>query len=113
MHRDIAVRNVLLTVNNVVKIGDFGLARYILEGDSEWKMDRASKLPVRYMAPESFVRKRFSNQSDVWSFGVAVWEIMTFVSSDGFKDIVGDLFLLVSALACCAFVCTSCCLTHS
>ena len=79
VHRDIAVRNILLGENNTVKLGDFGLARYILEGDSEWKMDRAARLPVRYMAPETFVKKRFSIMSDVWSFGIALWEMMTFV----------------------------------
>ncbi len=78
VHRDIAVRNILLGENNTVKLGDFGLARYILDGDSDWKMDRATRLPVRYMAPETFVKKRFSIMSDVWSFGIALWEMMTF-----------------------------------
>ena len=59
-----------------MKIGDFGLSRF-MQGDLDyWRMDRPSRLPVRYMPPESFVTKRFDEKSDVWSFGVANWEIM-------------------------------------
>ena len=78
VHRDLAIRNVLLGEDNAVKIGDFGLARYIPDGEDEWKMDRSSRLPVRYMAPECFSKKRFSIATDVWAFGVLLWELMTF-----------------------------------
>ena len=59
------------------KLGDFGLARYLPEGQDHWLMDKSSRLPVRYMAPETVSDKRFSEASDVWSFGVTMWEIMT------------------------------------
>ena len=67
----------LLGERNKVVIGDFGLARYIAEGESDWKMDRSGRLPVRYMAPETFITKRFSIATDVWAFGVTLWELMT------------------------------------
>ena len=78
MHRDLAIRNILLGENNVVKIGDFGLARYIQKGEIDWKLERQSSLPVRYVAPECFSKKRFSFATDVWAFGVLLWELMTF-----------------------------------
>ena len=67
----------MLGPSNKLKIGDFGLARRIPEGQDFWKMDKPSRIPVRYMAPECFVTKRFNEASDVWSFGVSMWEIMT------------------------------------
>ena len=79
IHRDVAVRNVLLGENNAVKIADFGQARFLQEGEDEWKLDKAGRLPIRYMSPESLILKKFSLKADVWAFGVAVWEMMTFV----------------------------------
>ena len=79
LHRDIAIRNVLLGDATQLKIADFGLARFILRGQTEWKMEHTGKLPARYMAPECFARKVFSAASDVWAFGVTMWELMTFV----------------------------------
>ncbi len=83
LHRDIAARNILLTTNNVVKIGDFGLARKLPDGESFWKLDKAGKLPVKYMALESLTTKRFTVATDVWSFGVFIWEIMACVLTCG------------------------------
>jgi serine/threonine protein kinase len=79
VHRDIAVRNVLLGPHNDAKLADFGQARFLQDGEKEWKLDKAGRLPVRYMACESLSSKKFTLKSDVWSFGVAMWEIMTFV----------------------------------
>jgi len=81
IHRDIAVRNVLLGENNVVKIADFGQARFLQEGENDWKLDKIMRMPIRYMSPESLSTKRFSLKSDVWAFGVAIWEILTFADS--------------------------------
>ena len=78
MHRDLAVRNILVSDFNKIKIGDFGLARMMQGDDDFWKMDRSGKLPVRYMAPESFVKKIFTEKTDVWGFGVTIWEMMTY-----------------------------------
>ena len=97
LHRDLAVRNVLLGEGNVVKLGDFGQARYLQEGESEWKLDRVARLPVRYMPPESLTLKRFSLKTDVWAFGITMWEIATFgdlpyksegIEAEGVKDYV-------------------------
>ena len=73
-----AVRNILVSDFNKIKIGDFGLARMMQGDDDFWKMDRSGKLPVRYMAPESFVKKIFTEKTDVWGFGVTIWEMMTY-----------------------------------
>eukprot|EP00040_Diaphanoeca_grandis_P034240 m.211769 g.211769 ORF g.211769 m.211769 type:complete len:1090 (+) comp33110_c1_seq1:114-3383(+) len=78
IHRDIAARNVLLTHNNQVCIADFGLARELPAAKDYWKLDKAGRLPVKYMALESLTLKRFYIASDVWSFGVFMWEVMTY-----------------------------------
>jgi hypothetical protein len=49
------------------------------DGENFWKLDKAGKLPVKYMAPETLTTKRFTIASDVWAFGVFVWEIMAYV----------------------------------
>ena len=77
VHRDLAARNIMLTHDNRVRIGDFGLARRIPDGKEYWKLDKAGRLPVKYMALESLTLKRFYVASDVWSFGVYMWEVMS------------------------------------
>ena len=67
----------LLTSGNTVKLGDFGLAVFLQDGQDSYKMERVGRLPVRYMPIESFGTKSFNELSDVWSFGVAMWEMMT------------------------------------
>jgi serine/threonine protein kinase len=79
VHREIAVRNVLLGKNNAVKISDFGMARRLPEKQDYWAPSVSSDLPIRYMPPEAFETKHFSQATDVWSFGVAMWETMAFV----------------------------------
>ncbi|KAL1454094.1 hypothetical protein WDU94_010380 [Cyamophila willieti] len=77
IHRDLAARNVLVSDNYVMKIGDFGLARNIRSGDYYRKTSDA-KVPVKWMSPEALFDKIYTYQSDVWSFGILLWEIMTF-----------------------------------
>lgn len=78
VHRDIAARNVLLHHNNQVKLGDFGLARQLPPGQPYWRMEKSGRLPVKYMAIETLTLKRFSPASDVWAFGVFMWEVLAY-----------------------------------
>uniref|UniRef100_A0A3P8TQF2 non-specific protein-tyrosine kinase n=1 Tax=Amphiprion percula TaxID=161767 RepID=A0A3P8TQF2_AMPPE len=75
VHRDIAVRNVLVASPDCVKLGDFGLSRYVDE--QEYYKASVSRLPIKWMAPESINFRRFTTASDVWMFGVCVWEIFS------------------------------------
>uniref|UniRef100_A0A8B9TBJ7 Focal adhesion kinase 1 n=1 Tax=Anas platyrhynchos TaxID=8839 RepID=A0A8B9TBJ7_ANAPL len=74
VHRDIAARNVLVSATDCVKLGDFGLSRYM--EDSTYYKASKGKLPIKWMAPESINFRRFTSASDVWMFGVCMWEIL-------------------------------------
>ncbi|XP_077408357.1 protein tyrosine kinase 2 beta, b isoform X2 [Vanacampus margaritifer] len=75
VHRDIAVRNVLVASPDCVKLGDFGLSRYI--EDEEYYKASVTRLPIKWMAPESINFRRFTSASDVWMFAVCMWEILS------------------------------------
>jgi len=76
IHRDLAARNILVGENNVVKIADFGLSRCIVDGDYDAK--QGSRFPIKWTAPESCQYNRFTTKSDVWSFGIFMFEVITY-----------------------------------
>uniref|UniRef100_T1DJF8 Protein-tyrosine kinase 2-beta n=1 Tax=Crotalus horridus TaxID=35024 RepID=T1DJF8_CROHD len=93
VHRDIAVRNVLVASPECVKLGDFGLSRYI--EDDEYYKASVTRLPIKWMAPESINFRRFTSASDVWMFAVCMWEILSYGKQPFFwlenKDVIGVL----------------------
>ncbi|XP_061121229.1 receptor-type tyrosine-protein kinase FLT3 isoform X1 [Syngnathus typhle] len=76
IHRDLAARNVLVTKGRLVKIGDFGLARDI-DNDSNYVVKGNVRLPVKWMAPESIFQGMYTMKSDVWAYGILLWEIFS------------------------------------
>lgn len=76
VHRDLAARNCMVSADRTVKIGDFGMTRDIYETDY-YRKETRGLLPVRWMAPESLADGVFTSDSDVWSYGIVLWEIAT------------------------------------
>ncbi|XP_017364162.1 ephrin type-A receptor 5 isoform X7 [Cebus imitator] len=78
VHRDLAARNILINSNLVCKVSDFGLSR-VLEDDPEAAYTtRGGKIPIRWTAPEAIAFRKFTSASDVWSYGIVMWEVVSY-----------------------------------
>nr|XP_054104948.1 ephrin type-A receptor 6 isoform X3 [Callithrix jacchus] len=78
VHRDLAARNILVNSNLVCKVSDFGLSR-VLEDDPEAAYTTTGgKIPIRWTAPEAIAYRKFSSASDAWSYGIVMWEVMSY-----------------------------------
>ncbi|XP_051539252.1 tyrosine-protein kinase SYK-like isoform X1 [Myxocyprinus asiaticus] len=78
VHRDLAARNVLLVTQHYAKISDFGLSKALTEEENYYKAKGHGKWPVKWYAPECMNYFKFSSKSDVWSFGVLMWEAFSY-----------------------------------
>ncbi|KAG9278083.1 ephrin type-B receptor 1 isoform X1 [Astyanax mexicanus] len=80
VHRDLAARNILVNSNLVCKVSDFGLSRYLQEDTSDptYTSSLGGKIPVRWTSPEAIAFRKFTSASDVWSYGIVMWEVMSF-----------------------------------
>ncbi len=76
IHRDLACRNILVGDNKNLKISDFGMSRH-LPNEEAYVLTSQGQLPLRWMALETLFQREFNTSSDVWSFGVVLWEIST------------------------------------
>uniref|UniRef100_A0A8C5JQ01 Ephrin type-A receptor 3 n=1 Tax=Junco hyemalis TaxID=40217 RepID=A0A8C5JQ01_JUNHY len=78
VHRDLAARNILINSNLVCKVSDFGLSR-VLEDDPEAAYTtRGGKIPIRWTSPEAIAYRKFTSASDAWSYGIVLWEVMSY-----------------------------------
>ncbi|KPP58391.1 ephrin type-B receptor 4-like, partial [Scleropages formosus] len=80
VHRDLAARNILVNSNLVCKVSDFGLSRFLQENSSDptYTSSLGGKIPIRWTAPEAIAFRKFTSASDIWSYGIVMWEVMSF-----------------------------------
>ncbi|XP_056299119.1 ephrin type-B receptor 4b-like isoform X2 [Pseudoliparis swirei] len=80
VHRDLAARNILVNGNLVCKVSDFGLSRFLTENSSDptYTSSLGGKIPIRWTAPEAIAYRKFTSASDGWSYGIVMWEVMSY-----------------------------------
>lgn len=89
VHRDLATRNCLVGTNYTIKISDFGMSRSLYSADY-YRIEGRAVLPIRWMAWESILLGKFTTKSDVWSFAVTLWEILTFAKDQPFDSLTDE-----------------------
>ncbi|XP_071473492.1 ephrin type-A receptor 2 isoform X2 [Marmota flaviventris] len=107
VHRDLAARNILVNSNLVCKVSDFGLSR-VLEDDPEATYTTSGgKIPIRWTAPEAISYRKFTSASDVWSYGIVMWEVMAYgerpyweLSNHEVMKAINDGFRLPTPMDC-------------
>uniref|UniRef100_A0A3P8T2S1 receptor protein-tyrosine kinase n=1 Tax=Amphiprion percula TaxID=161767 RepID=A0A3P8T2S1_AMPPE len=78
VHRDLAARNILVNSNLVCKVSDFGLSRFLEDDTSDPTYTSGGKIPIRWTAPEAIQYRKFTSSSDCWSYGIVMWEVMSY-----------------------------------
>ncbi|XP_069120897.1 discoidin domain-containing receptor 2-like isoform X1 [Argopecten irradians] len=89
VHRDLATRNCLVGTNFTIKISDFGMSRSLYSADY-YRIEGRAVLPIRWMAWESILLGKFTTKSDVWSFAVTLWEVLTFAKDQPFDNLTDE-----------------------
>ncbi|XP_071531085.1 discoidin domain-containing receptor 2-like isoform X2 [Panulirus ornatus] len=89
VHRDLATRNCLVGAGHVIKISDFGMSRNLYSGDY-YRIEGKALLPIRWMAWESILLGKFTTKSDVWSFAVTLWEILTMAREQPYEELTDE-----------------------
>ncbi|CAL9695641.1 unnamed protein product [Knipowitschia caucasica] len=89
VHRDLATRNCLVGKNYTIKIADFGMSRNLYSGDY-YRIQGRAVLPIRWMSWESILLGKFTTASDVWAFGVTLWEILNFCKEQPYSKLTDE-----------------------
>lgn len=92
VHRDLATRNCLVGRSYTIKIADFGMSQDLYSADY-YRIEGRAMLPIRWMAWESILLGKFTTKSDVWSFAVTLWEILTFARHQPYSDMTDDMVI--------------------
>lgn len=93
VHRDLAARNVLVQTPVHVKITDFGLAKVLDYGSNGFYGETNTLMPIKWLAPECIIDRLYSHKSDVWAYGVTIWELLTFGSKPFDDMVVKEIYL--------------------
>ncbi|XP_065657698.1 uncharacterized protein LOC136082409 [Hydra vulgaris] len=92
VHRDLAARNVLVVSKNFVKISDFGMSRAMGVGNEYYRAEQAGRWPLKWYAPECIYYHKFSSKGDVWSYGITMWEAVSY-GGKPYQGMIGSVVI--------------------